>query len=265
MALPDYDKANATHAALLALLLAEAGGSNNPGVVARITTLCDAAADAVNDVESRVAIRGVKSLAVLLYSDDGHRDITAGGLRGAEAVRFRMMNALSTFRGRVEALEHRPPSRPEVPAIAPKKALRVLIVEDDRDSAESLGKLLEISGHTVTVAYTAMDGLEAAKRMRPDVVVCDIGLPDSDGFVLAQALRDNPITASVRLVAVTAYGRDQDLARSKGVGFELHLIKPANPAILLLFLEETPNTAADSADGRVVDIAAHKKSSSHGE
>jgi len=73
-------------------------------------------------LESRVAIRGVKSLAALLYSDDAHGDIGSGSLHGADALRFQIMNALSTFRGRVDALERRPPSRPEVQAIAPKKA-----------------------------------------------------------------------------------------------------------------------------------------------
>jgi hypothetical protein len=100
--------------------------------------LCDAAVEAVNDVESRVAIRGVKSLAHLLYSDTGHVGAEAGSLRGAEAVRFQLINALSSFKGRVETLEHRPPSRPELPALAPRNSLRVLVVEDNRDSAETL-------------------------------------------------------------------------------------------------------------------------------
>src|SRR3712207_694077 len=136
MALHDFDKANAIHESLLALLLSEPGGSENPAVLIRVHSLCDAAVDAVNDVESRVAIRGVKSLASLLCSHSDHLGVSAGSLHGAEAVRFQMMNALSTFRGRLEALERRPPSRPEVPPIASKKPLRVLVVEDNRDSAD---------------------------------------------------------------------------------------------------------------------------------
>jgi CheY-like chemotaxis protein len=259
MALHDFDKAHAVHAALLSLLIAEPVGTNNAAVAVRVSSLCDAAVDAVNDIESRVAIRGVKSLAGLLYSYDGHKDVEAGSLRGAEAVRFRMMNALSTFRGRVEALERRPPSRPELPAIAPKKPLRVLVVEDNRDSAETLAKLLEVCGYSVSVAYTAMDGLETAKRTRPDVVLCDIGLPDSDGFALAEALHENPLTASARLVAVTAYGKDADRERSKRAGFALHLVKPVNPGALLRMLEEPQTPTAASSDPRVIDLAAHKK------
>jgi CheY-like chemotaxis protein len=258
MALHDFDKAHAIHSALLALLISEQGGTTNPAVLARVSALCDAAVDSVNDVESRVAIRGLKSLAALLYSADGHEGVDAGSLRGAEAVRFQMMNALSTFRGRVEALERRTPSRPELPAIAPKKALRVLVVEDNRDSAETLGKLLEVCGYSVSIAYTAMQGLETAKRTRPDVVLCDIGLPDSDGFTLAEALHENPVTASARLIAVTAYGREPDRERSKRAGFSLHLVKPVNPGALLQLLEDNvkPKDDLSTPDGRVVDLAA---------
>jgi CheY-like chemotaxis protein len=259
MALHDFDKAHALHGELLALLVAEPGGTRNAVALGRLSALCEAAVDALNDVESRVAVRGLKSLAALLYSDDGHKDVEAGSLRGAAAVRFRMLNALSTFRGRVDALERRPASRPEVPAIAPKRSLRVLVVEDNRDSAETLAKLLEVSGYSVGVAYTAMEGLETAKRIRPDVVLCDIGLPDSDGYALAQALRDNPITASARLIAITAYGQESDRERSRRAGFSLHLTKPVSPGALLQLLEETARPAAAEVDARVLDIPAHRK------
>jgi CheY-like chemotaxis protein len=263
MALHDFDKAHAIYDSLLALLLAERGGTESPAVLARVHALCDAGVDAINDVESRVAIRGVKSLAALLYSQNGHVGVTAGSLNGAEAVRFQMMNALSAFRGRVEALVRRPPSRPEVPAIAPKKALRVLVVEDNQDSADTLAKLLELSGYDVSVAYSAMDGLETAKRIRPDMILCDIGLPDSDGFALAEALSANPITQSARLIAVTAYGKQSDFERSKRAGFSLHLVKPVSPGALLKVLEETQApTATESSDAQVIDIAAHRRPSS---
>ena len=258
MALHDFDKAHALHAALLSLLIEETGGRADPAVLARVSSLCDAAVDAVNDVEARVAIRGVKSLASLLYSDDGHADIGSGTLHGPDAVRFQMMNALSTFRGRVDALERRLPSRPEVPAIA-RKSLRVLVVEDNRDSAETLVKLLELCGYDVAVAYTAMDAMETAKRIKPDIVLSDIGLPDSDGFALARALHDNPLTAGARLIAVTAYGNETDRERSAQAGFHLHLVKPVAPGNLLQVLEEAQRPLSASDDGRVVDIASFKK------
>ena len=248
MAIHDLDTGQAVHVALLALLVQEPGGNGNPGALARVHALCDAAVDAVNDLDARVAIRGVKSLSALLYSDDGYRDAEAGGgsLHGLEAVRFRILNALSEFRGRIEALEQRRPSRPEIPAIAPKH-LRVLVVEDNRDSAESLKRLLEICGYAVTVAETAIEGLDAAKRLRPDVVLCDIGLPDSDGFSLAEALRKHPSTSAARLIAVTAYGKEEDKERSKNVGFALHLVKPVSPGTILQVLEDTPRPARSRA------------------
>ena len=248
MAIHDLDTGQAVHGALLALLVQEPGGKSNPDALARAQALCDAAVDAVNDLDSRVAIRGVKSLSALLYSDDGCKGVEAGGgsLRGVEAVRFRILNALSEFRGRIEMLEQRKPSRPEIPAIAPKH-LRVLVVEDNRDSAESLKRLLEICGYAVTIAETAIEGLDAAKRLRPDVVLCDIGLPDSDGFSLAEALLKHPSTSAARLIAVTAYGKEEDKARSKSVGFALHLVKPVSPGTILQVLEDTQLQARSSA------------------
>lgn len=248
MAIHDLDTGQAVHVALLALFVQEPGGKSNPRALAKAQALCDAAVDAVNDLDSRVAIRGVKSLSALLYSEDGCRDAEAGGgsLHGLEAVRFRILNALSEFRGRIEALERRKPSRPEIPAIAPKH-LRVLVVEDNRDSAESLKRLLEICGYAVTIAETAVEGLDVAKRLRPDVVLCDIGLPDADGFSLAEALRKHPSTSAARLIAVTAYGKEEDKERSKSVGFALHLVKPVSPGTILQVLEDTQSFSRSSA------------------
>jgi len=244
MAIHDLDKAYAVHAALLALFIQEHGGTGNANALAKAQALCDAAVDSVNDLESRVAIRGVKSLATLLYSDDGHHGIAIGELRGLHAVRLQIANALSAYRGRIELLESRKPSRPEIPAVVDPKHLRVLVVEDNRDSAESLRRLLELCGYAVTIAETAKEGLDAAKNLRPDVILCDIGLPDSDGFSLARALRKHPETATARLIAVTAYGKDEDKEQSKKAGFVLHLLKPVSPGTLLQVLEDTPQAVA---------------------
>jgi CheY-like chemotaxis protein len=240
----DLDKAYAIHAALLSLFIKEHGGISNADALAHTHGLCEAAVDAVNDVESRVAIRGVKSLATLLYSDDGHLGISIGDLHGVHAVRLQIANELSAFRGRLELLESRKPSRPEIPAVVEPKHLHVLVVEDNRDSAESLRRLLQLCGYSVTVAETAKEGLDAARSIRPDVILCDIGLPDSDGFSLARALRKNPETSTARLIAVTAYGKDEDKEQSKKAGFSLHLLKPVSPGTLLRVLEDVPAAAS---------------------
>jgi len=120
---------------------------------------------------------------------------------------------------------------PAAPPVAPRP-LRVLVVEDHRDAADSLRILLEVSGYQVAVAYTGPDGVKAAAEYRPDVVVCDIGLPGMDGYRVARALRANPATAAVRLIALTGYGQDEDRRRAREAGFDEHLTKPADPAAL---------------------------------
>jgi CheY-like chemotaxis protein len=83
------------------------------------------------------------------------------------------------------------------------------------------------------VAYCGKDALEAVRRTRPDVVLCDIGLPDIDGFTVAREIQKDPAAAGVRLIAVTAYNDDHHRTRSRECGFELHLVKPVDPEILL--------------------------------
>jgi CheY-like chemotaxis protein len=110
--------------------------------------------------------------------------------------------------------------------------LRILVVEDNRDSADSLRMLLELYGYEVTVAYSGPEGLRAAERWRPDVILCDIGLPGLDGYGVASRLRQNPSTAAARLIAVTGYGGEFDRRRTKEAGFDGHMVKPVEPETL---------------------------------
>ena len=107
-----------------------------------------------------------------------------------------------------------------------KKMLRVLIVEDNADAADTLRELLELDGHLVEVAYTGPAGVEAAFRFAPQVVLCDIGLPGLDGYEVAKRVRSDPATAGARLIAVTGYSGAEDRERSRAAGFEEHLGKP---------------------------------------
>jgi PAS domain S-box-containing protein len=118
-------------------------------------------------------------------------------------------------------------------AVTSNRHVRVLVVEDNRDSAESLRMLLATQGYEVALAYTGTEGVEAARRARPDVVICDIGLPGMDGYAVARAIRLNPGTAQARLIAVTGYGQNDDRARALASGFDTHLVKPADPEKLL--------------------------------
>jgi PAS domain S-box-containing protein len=119
------------------------------------------------------------------------------------------------------------------PAPKAARSVRVLVVEDNRDSAESLRRLLTIHGYDVSLAYTGTEGVETAQRSHPDVVICDIGLPGMDGYAVANAIRQNPGTASTRLIAVTGYGQESDRLRALASGFDSHLVKPADPRVLL--------------------------------
>lgn len=117
--------------------------------------------------------------------------------------------------------------------------MRVLIVEDNRDTARTLQLVLRRYGHDVEVAHTGRAGVTAARAWQPDVLLCDLGLPEMDGFEVAAALRQDPITAGVRLIAITGYGRPEDRQRSREVGFELHMTKPVDPRDLQLLLTAT--------------------------
>jgi CheY-like chemotaxis protein len=112
----------------------------------------------------------------------------------------------------------------------------VLIVEDNRDQANSPGLLLEMRGFDTHVAYDGLAGVKAAKEWHPDTVLCDIGLPGLDGYGVAAELRRNPDTAAALLVAVTGYGSDEDRKRAWRAGFSVHVTKPADPEVLFQLL-----------------------------
>jgi CheY-like chemotaxis protein len=105
---------------------------------------------------------------------------------------------------------------------------RVLIVDDDPDSAELVVQLLEMRGHEARSVDSAARALEEAAEFLPHVAVLDVGLPDMSGYELAQLLRKCEGLAECRLIAVTGYSGDAALARSKMAGFDLHLVKPVD-------------------------------------
>ncbi len=119
------------------------------------------------------------------------------------------------------------------PAAAPLTAAKVqvrdvLIVDDTEDSAVSLASLVRLSGHKVRTAGDAVQALTEARKAPPDIVFSDIGLPVMDGYELARELRKLPGMESALLVAVTGYGREEDLRLAKQAGFNHHLVKPVD-------------------------------------
>ncbi|MBS1149883.1 MAG: sensor hybrid histidine kinase [Myxococcaceae bacterium] len=139
------------------------------------------------------------------------------------------------------------PSLPPPDAVSPKR--KVLVIEDNRDAADSLAEALELSGHQVAVAYDGRAGLAGAVGFRPQIVICDIGLPDGmDGYAVARALRRDSATAAAYLVALTGYAQPDDQRRALNAGFDAHLAKPVELAALERLLEyaSAPGAASEA-------------------
>lgn len=111
-------------------------------------------------------------------------------------------------------------------------ALRVLLVDDNADVAESLGVLLDMNGHRVLTCLHPHDALEAAPAFEPDVCILDIGLPGMSGHELARALRAAGLSRPT-YIAVTGYGSVESRKASEAAGFAMHLTKPVDPEYLL--------------------------------
>lgn len=130
---------------------------------------------------------------------------------------------------------------PPAAQIAAPTHRRVLLIEDNEDAANSLRAALELHDNTVAIARSGPDGIAAARAFKPDVVVCDIGLPAMDGYEVARTIRSDPDLKKVSLVALTGYASPDDVARSREAGFDRHLAKPPNIDVLeRLVTELTP-------------------------
>jgi len=121
-----------------------------------------------------------------------------------------------------------PPSPPKETAEPTGPSLLVLVVDDNVDAAQSLAMLLKVSGHQVRMAHTGPTALQEALDYRPNAVLLDIGLPGMDGYEVAKRIRQQPALQNVVLVAMTGYGQETDRHRSREVGFNAHLVKPAD-------------------------------------
>jgi PAS domain S-box-containing protein len=104
---------------------------------------------------------------------------------------------------------------------------RVLLIEDNEDAASTLREVLELDAHVVEVASSGPEGLEKARAFRPDVVLCDLGLPEMDGYEVARSMRSDPGTAGVGLIALSGYAQPEDVEKARQAGFDAHLAKPA--------------------------------------
>jgi len=120
----------------------------------------------------------------------------------------------------------------------PGRALRVLIVDDNKDLADSLATLLRLWGYDQRAAYDGKSGLEAAHHYRPDCILVDISMPYMDGYAVARQIRTDPSLEGTRLVAQTAYVDEESIGRFREMGFDDHLAKPADLTRLRELLED---------------------------
>lgn len=136
----------------------------------------------------------------------------------------------STFTVRLPALPMESSVIEAEPPVSelPTHNLRILVVDDYADAAESLTMLLQTEGHEVQIADCGMKAIEKAQTFRPQIVLLDIGLPDLDGYEVAKRLRALPEAHDAMLIALTGYGQSEDHERSQAAGFDHHLLKPLN-------------------------------------
>jgi CheY-like chemotaxis protein len=107
---------------------------------------------------------------------------------------------------------------------------RIVVADDNEDSAQSFAMLLSFSGHEVRIAHDGAEALDAVRDFRPDFVFLDIGMPRLSGYEVAEAVRAEPWGREVKLIAVTGWGQPDDKLRAQTAGFDRHLLKPIDPA-----------------------------------
>jgi PAS domain S-box-containing protein len=123
---------------------------------------------------------------------------------------------------------------------APSPVARILVVDDNRDSADSLGMLLQLLGHDIRAAYDGVEAVQAAAAFRPDMMLLDIGLPKMSGYEVARRIRQHDWGKRVRLIAMTGWGQEEDKRRAFEAGFDHHLTKPVHPLALQKLLSVSP-------------------------
>jgi CheY-like chemotaxis protein/two-component sensor histidine kinase len=159
-----------------------------------------------------------------------------GGTVAAESTGLGMG---STFVIRLPAVLdslHRAQPQAEGPAHMSPPSLRILVVDDNRDAADSLAMLLRTTGNDIRTAYDGLEAVQVASEFRPDVVLLDIGLPKIDGHEVAQRIRKEPWGRQMCLIAVTGWSDETDRARSRAAGFDHHLVKPLDTGHLAQLL-----------------------------
>jgi CheY-like chemotaxis protein len=136
-----------------------------------------------------------------------------------------------------------PQPQAEGPVHMSPPLLRILIVDDNRDAADSLAMLLRTTGNDIRTAYDGLEAVQVASEFRPEVVLLDIGLPKIDGHEVAQRIRQETWGRQMCLIAVTGWSDETDRARSRAAGFDHHLVKPLDTGHLAQLLGSVGRSA----------------------
>ena len=176
---------------------------------------------------------GLSVVKRLVEMHDGEVIARSAGLGQGSAFEIRLPVVDPPNDDAGEAGKLRPPAK------------RLLIVDDNRDAADSLAMLLELEGHEVSAVYTAQSALQRAQSFKPSVVLLDIGLPEMDGYEVARRMRAMPELRDVKLVAVTGYGQAEDRRRTQDAGFDDHLTKPVDLSNVERTIAELASTRSE--------------------
>jgi signal transduction histidine kinase len=209
----------------IVIYVCDTGIGLEPNTVNKIFEMFSQVAPAKGPAEAGLGI-GLALVKGLVELHGGRVEARSAGLeRGSEFVAW-FPNSLIEMTSPSDAAggAGTQPARP--------RQLRVLIADDNRDSAESLGMLLELSGHQVHLAHDGVDAFAVAAANLPDVALLDIGMPGMDGYEVAANIRREPWGSNITLIAITGWGQEDNKRRARTAGFDHHLTKPMDSTVL---------------------------------
>lgn len=244
-------------AQILSNLLINAAKYSNPGshIEVQATHQADMLSVAVKDQGLGLAAESISDIFEMFSQIEGVDGRSEGGLgiglalvKGLAELHGGTVEARSPGLGQGSEFIVRLPvsahpfssTRVADPAPVSRERRRILIADDNRDAAESLSLLLELSGHEVRVAHLGQAALSLAQTFRPDVALLDIGMPDLSGYEVARALRQEPWATDLQLIALTGWGQDDDRRCALEAGFDHHLTKPIDPDQLESLIARRP-------------------------